>query len=273
MSQSMSNEIQNIHYCTILSSGQWDFLLEGRFSALRQKCLYRLMTDAVRTRTAYKIKGIDIVLEVGQAAASDVEVAEFLGCNRKTVGKLIDSFNRLGMLTTRTNNRTSVHSLHFLTGWYVGGVLSTNPHYIRPSAAAKGQTGEVRTPDSDSLPSEDEPGGAAVDCHTKGKETDSLATGAASLSSSILLSGSSNSSADVHDGGSHNPPSDMFMADTAANSHIIDSDDMASDGNGTGSHSEAQDGTDGGRVTPGIGSAGREVQGAVLSSTQLSWGD
>lgn len=250
MSQSMSNEIQNIHYCTILSSGQWDFLLEGRFSALRQKCLYRLMTDAVRTRTAYRIKGIDIVLEVGQVAASDVELAEFLGCNRKTVGKLIDSFNRLGMLTTKTNNRTSVHSLHFLTGWYVGGVLVTNPHYVRPSAAAKGQTSDVRTPVSDSLPSGDEPGGAAVDCHTRGKETDILATDAASLSSSLLLSDSSNPSADVHDGGSHNPPSDMFMADTAANRHIIDSGDMASGGNGAGSQSEAQDGTDGGEATP-----------------------
>lgn len=144
MSQSMSNEIQTIHYCTILSAGQWDYLLEGRFSAFRQKCLYRLMTDAVRTRTSYKIKGIDIVLEVGQAAASDVELAEFLGCNRKTVGKLIDRFNRLGMLTTRTNNRTSVHTLHFLTGWYVGGVLITNPHYVRPSTTAKGQTDDVR---------------------------------------------------------------------------------------------------------------------------------
>ena len=71
MSQTMSNEIQNIHYCTILSAGQWDFLLEGRFSPLRQKCLFRLMNGAVRTRTAYKIKGIDIVLEVGQVAASD----------------------------------------------------------------------------------------------------------------------------------------------------------------------------------------------------------
>ena len=81
----MSNEIQNIHYCTILSAGQWDFLLEGRFSPLRQKCLFRLMNGAVRTRTAYKIKGIDIVLEVGQVAASDVELAEFLDCNRKTV--------------------------------------------------------------------------------------------------------------------------------------------------------------------------------------------
>ena len=95
----MSNEIQNIHYCTILSAGQWDFLLEGRFSPLRQKCLYRLMTGAVRVRTAYKIKGVEIVLEVGQVAASDVELADFLDCNRKTVGKLIDSFNRLGMLS------------------------------------------------------------------------------------------------------------------------------------------------------------------------------
>lgn len=246
----MCKDKQTIHYCTILSDEQWIFLLEGKSSTLRQKCLHRLMTDAVRTKTSYKIKGIDIVLEVGQVAASDVELAECLGCNRKTVGKLIDNFNRLGMLTTKTNNRTSVHSLHFLTGWYVGGVLVTNPHYVRPSATSKGLTGDVRTPVSDSLPSWDEPGGAAVDCHTRGKETDSLTTGAASLPSSLLLSDCSNLSADVHDGSSHNPPSDMFMADTAANRHIIDSGNEASGENGTGSQSEAQDGTDGGEATP-----------------------
>ena len=250
MSQSMSNEIQNIHYCTILSSGQWDFLLEGRFSPLRQKCLYRLMNGAMRTRTAYKIKGIDIVLEVGQVAASDVELAKFLDCNRKTVGKLIDSFNRLGMLTTRTNNRTSVHSLHFLTGWYVGGVLVTNPHYVRPSAAAKGQTGDMRTPVSDSLPSVDEPGGTAVDCHTRGKETDCPATGAASLSSSLLLSNGYNPSVGAHDGDSHNPPSDVFMEDTAANRHIPDSGNGASGGNGARIHREAQEGMNGGEGNP-----------------------
>lgn len=121
----MCKNKQTIHYCTILSAEQWDFLLDGRFSGIRQECLHRLMTDAVRTKTAYKIKGIEIVLEVGQAAASDVEMAEYLGCNRKTVGKLIDSLNRLGMLTTRTNNRTSVHTLHFLTGWYVGGIAES----------------------------------------------------------------------------------------------------------------------------------------------------
>lgn len=246
----MNEEIQTIHYCTILSAGQWDFLLEGRFSAFRQKCLYRLMTDAVRTRTAYKIKGIDIVLEVGQAAASDVELADFLGCNRKTVGKLIDSFNRLGMLTTRANNRTSVHSLHFLTGWYVGGVLITNPHYVRPSATAKGQTDDVRTPLSDSQFSENEPGGTTDDCHTKGKEADSMATDAPALSSSLLLSGRSIQSADTHDRDSRNTPSDVFMAETAENPHIIDSGNGASGENGVGSHSEAQGGTHGGEATP-----------------------
>ena len=110
----MCKDKQTIHYCTILSTGQWDFLLKGKFSAFRQKCLHRLMTGAVRARTVYKIKGVEIVLEVGQVAASDVELAEYLGCNRKTIGKLVDSLNRLGMLTTRTNNRTSIHTLHFL---------------------------------------------------------------------------------------------------------------------------------------------------------------
>ena len=116
----MDKDKQKIHYCTILSDEQWNFILGGRFSVQRQRCLHKLMTHAVRTKTVCNIKGIEIALEVGEVAASDVELAEYLGCNRKTIGKLIDSFNRLGVLTTRTNNRTSIHTLHFLTGWYVG---------------------------------------------------------------------------------------------------------------------------------------------------------
>ena len=54
----MCKNKQSIHYCTILSDEQWNFILEGRFSAQRQKCLHRLMTHAVRTKTVYNIKGI-----------------------------------------------------------------------------------------------------------------------------------------------------------------------------------------------------------------------
>ena len=176
-------------------------------------------------------------------AASDVELAEFLGCNRKTIGKLIDSFNRLGILTTRTNNRTSVHSLHFLTGWYVGGVLITNPHYVRPSATAKGQTGDVRTPVSDSSPSENGQDAAVDESQSRGQETDSMATGAAVLSSSLCSSETSNPSADRPDDDCHYPPSDMRAADEAGNLPLIDKGDGVPERNDTESPKETQDGT------------------------------
>lgn len=187
--------------------------MDGRFSGIRQECLHRLMTDAVRTKTAYKIKGIEIVLEVGQAAASDVEMAEYLGCNRKTVGKLIDSLNRLGMLTTRTNNRTSIHTLHFLTGWYVGGVLITNPHYVRPSATAKEQTGDVRTPDHDKVKS-----GSAQPFVRNGsqdptQEMGSMETETASLSSSLCSSGTSSFPDNKPSVEEYPLPSELFTED------------------------------------------------------------
>lgn len=238
----MCKNKQTIHYCTILSAEQWDFLLDGRFSGIRQECLHRLMTDAVRTKTAYKIKGIEIVLEVGQAAASDVEMAEYLGCNRKTVGKLIDSLNRLGMLTTRTNNRTSIHTLHFLTGWYVDGVLITNPHYVRPSATAKGQTGDVRTPLSNDLPLESVQGIAPGDRQNEVRDAD----GTTAFFSSLC-------SPDISDPSANGQAIGLSDADRAGNTRIIVGGEGSSGDNSEESPKEAQDGTIGGEDEPNIG--------------------
>lgn len=209
----MYDKKQNIHYCTILSAEQWDFLLEGKFSTHRQKCLYKLMTDAVQVETSYKIKGVEIALEVGEVAASDVELAEYLGCNRKTIGKLVDSFNRLGMLTTRTNNRTSIHTLHFLTGWYVGGVLITNPHYVRPSATAKEQSGDVRTPDHDKAKSGSAQPFVRNGSQNPTQEMGSMETEIASLSSSLCLSGTSSLPDNKPSVEEYPLPSELFTED------------------------------------------------------------
>lgn len=232
----MDKEKQSIHYCTILSDEQWNFILEGRFSAQRQRCLHRLMTHAVRTKTVCNIKGIEIALEVGEVAASDVELAEYLKCNRKTIGKLIDSFNRLGVLTTRTNNRTSIHTLHFLTGWYVGGVLLTNPHYVRPSANANGQADGRRTPSSDEKLPQDGQSFMSDNRQCREQEVNTTESGAAalssSLSSSLCSSMFSDRSADGQD-----------SEDNADHPRIIDSGDAMPDGNHIESHKELQDGT------------------------------
>ena len=241
----MCKNEQTIHYCTILSAGQWDFLLDGKAAIDRQKCLHRLMTAAVRTKTVLRIKGVEIELEVGQAATSDVELAEYMGCNRKTIGKLIDSFNGLGVLTTRTNNRTSVHTLHFLTGWYVDGVLLTNPHYVKPAAVSKGQADGVRTPYSNDTPSEDKPCTVPDGCQCPRLDADSMAGGAAALSSSLCSSVVSDSSDDRAD-----------AEDKADNSHVKDKDNGQHGINPVESPKKAQDGTIGGVDDPDI--AGRD---------------
>ena len=232
----MHKERQTVHYCTILSEGQWDFLLEGRFPAQRQKCLHRLMAGAVRTKTAYRIKGIEIVLEVGQVTASDVELAEYLGCNRKTIGKLIDSLNRLGMLTTRTNNRTSIHTLHFLTGWYVGGVLVTNPHYVRPSATVKERTDGTRTPHANDILPNDGQSTVPDGCRCREQTADSTESGAVSLSSPLCSSSISGPS-------SNGQETELSETVRAGYPRIIDRGERTPDGNGKESPKEAQDGT------------------------------
>ena len=238
----MCKNEQSIHYCTILSAGQWDFLLDGKAAIDRQKCLHRLMTAAVRTKTVLRIKGVEIALKVGQAAASDVELAEYMGCNRKTIGKLIDSFNRLGMLTTRTNNRTSVHTLHFLTGWYVDGVLLTNPHYVKPAAVSKGQTDGVRTPYSNDTPLENKPCTVPDGYQCPRQDADSTAGGAAALSSSLCSPVVSDCSDDRAD-----------AEDKADNFHVKDKDNVQHGNDPVESPKEAQDGTIGGVDDPDIG--------------------
>lgn len=237
----MCKNEQSIHYCTILSAGQWNFLLDGKAAINRQKCLHRLMTAAVRTKTGLRIKGVEIALEVGQVAASDVELAEFMGCNRKTIGKLIDSFNRLGMLTTRTNNRTSIHTLHFLTGWYVDGVLLTNPHYVKPAAVSKGQTDGVRTPYSNDTPLEDKPCTVPDGCQCPRLDADSMAGGAAALSSlcSLVVFDSSEDREDAED--------------KADSSNAGDNDNGLHGNNPVESPKETQNGTIGGVDDPDIG--------------------
>ena len=222
----MDKDKPKIHYCTILSDEQWDFILEGRFSVQRQRCLHRLMTNAVRTKTVCNIKGIGIALEVGEVAASDVELAEYLGCNRKTVGKLIDSFNRLGVLTTRTNNRTSIHTLHFLTGWYVG------PHYVKPSANAKEQADGTRTPNHNEMLPQNVQCSVPDNRQCGEQETDTTASGAAALSFSLCSSVCSDHSADKLD-----------SEENSDHPYIIGKEDAMPDGNHAESHKEAQDGT------------------------------
>ena len=126
----------NTLYCIVLTAEQQTFLTDHQSGIDRNGCLYHLIRMASTNEVPYQKKGFQARLHIGQVAASEVELAALWKCNRKTVRRFISRLNELGIMTSETNNRTSIHSLHCLAGWIVDGVTIRNPSYHK--LAAKG---------------------------------------------------------------------------------------------------------------------------------------
>lgn len=118
----------------MLSEEQEDFLLARTADIDRMASLHSLMRLAVTVPTPYLMKGFETTLQVGQCAASKVELATLWKCNRKTVARMLAAMNRLGLVRSVSNNRTSVHTLLCLSGWLIDGQMLRNPFYQRPNA-------------------------------------------------------------------------------------------------------------------------------------------
>jgi len=110
-----------------LTSGQLKFLASDGQGINRMNCLVSLIEMAVREPTLYQKKGYSSLLEIGQVAISEVELAALLKCNRKTASKMIDKFNEMGLITSEQGNRTSVHTIHCVSRWLVDYKPIDNP--------------------------------------------------------------------------------------------------------------------------------------------------
>lgn len=129
---------QQLNYCIVLSAEQLNFLAESKYGIDRMKIFYQLIRSVSLKETEYSIKGFHTTLHVGQAAISEVELANRLHYDKKTISRLLDKMNRLGIVTTKQSNRTSVHTLKCVSAWMVDGQRIMNPFYVqikdRPSS-------------------------------------------------------------------------------------------------------------------------------------------
>lgn len=123
----MLKEITTSDYELQLTSGQLMFLASDGQGINRMSCLVSLIERAAREPTPYQNKGYSSVLEIGQVAISEVELATLWKCNRKTASKMIDKFNEVGLITSEQGNRTSVHTIHCVSRWLVDGKPVNNP--------------------------------------------------------------------------------------------------------------------------------------------------
>lgn len=121
---------KDIYYCIVLSDRQLDFLAGSKYGIDRMKVLKCLIGAAVIKELKYEKKGFAITLHIGQAALSEVELATRLGYDKKTVSRLLNKMTLLGIITSKQTNRTSIHTIHCVSAWYMDNQKILNPYYL-----------------------------------------------------------------------------------------------------------------------------------------------
>ena len=121
----------DLNYCIVLSSEQLAYLAGSKYGIDRMKILHRLIEAAVLEETDYAIKGFSTTLQVGQAILSEVDLSCKLGYDKKTISRVLNKMNQLGIVASTQNNRTSVHTLKCISAWMENGNRIDNPFYVR----------------------------------------------------------------------------------------------------------------------------------------------
>ena len=121
----------NLNYCIVLSSEQLAYLAGSKYGIDRMKILHRLIEAAVLEETDYVIKGFSTTLQVGQAILSEVDLSCKLGYDKKTISRVHDKMNQLGIVASTQSNRTSIHTMKCISAWMLDGNRIDNPFYVR----------------------------------------------------------------------------------------------------------------------------------------------
>lgn len=121
----------DLNYCIVLSSEQLGYLAGSKYGIDRMKILHRLIEATVLKETEYAMKGFSTTLHVGQAILSEVDLSCKTGYDKKTISRVLDRMNQLGIIASTQGNRTSVHTLKCISAWMLDGRRTDNPFYVR----------------------------------------------------------------------------------------------------------------------------------------------
>ena len=133
---------QLISYQLVLNKSQADYLAASKYGINRMQALVSLLELVKTADGEYTMKGFSTPLKAGQFVASEVELSHLWKCDRKTVSRVLDQMNRVGLVSTVQNNRTSIHALLCVASWYIDGWSVRNGFYRRLSDRSAGNINE-----------------------------------------------------------------------------------------------------------------------------------
>lgn len=126
---------QKIHYCFTLSEEQLEHLRCKKYKIDRMECFMSLVKLAERETKLVQIsKTQQVEILPGQVMVDNTQLAKLWDKDRKTVPKLIEAMEALGISSSQKVGDNRIHTLHAFSGWYVDGMFVKNPFATRRNA-------------------------------------------------------------------------------------------------------------------------------------------
>ena len=124
-----------IHYCFTLSEEQIKYLRSKKYKIDRMECFMSLVELAERETKLVQIsKTQQVEILPGQVMVDNTQLAKLWDKDRKTVPKLIEAMEALGISSSQKVGDNRIHTLHAFSGWYVDGMFVKNPFATRRNA-------------------------------------------------------------------------------------------------------------------------------------------
>src|SRR5574344_121714 len=121
-----------LHYCFTLSEEQLEYLRSKKYKIDRMECFMSLVELAERETKLVQISKVQQVeILPGQVMVDNTQLAKLWDKDRKTVPKILEAMESLGISSSQKVGENRIHTLHALSGWYVDGKLVKNPFGTR----------------------------------------------------------------------------------------------------------------------------------------------
>ena len=121
-----------IHYCFTLSEEQMKYLRSKKYKIDRMECFMSLVELAERETKLVQIsKSQQVEILPAQVMVDNTQLAKLWDKDRKTVPKILEAMESLGISSSQKVGDNRIHTLHAFSGWYVDGRFIKNPFATR----------------------------------------------------------------------------------------------------------------------------------------------
>jgi hypothetical protein len=111
------------------------YLRSKKYKIDRMECFMSLVELAERETKLVQIsKTQQVEILPGQVMVDNTQLAKLWNKDRKTVPKLIEAMETLGISSSQKVGDNRIHTLHAFSGWYVDGRFVKNPFATRRNA-------------------------------------------------------------------------------------------------------------------------------------------